>query len=143
MPCQPPPVPDAPVMDEDFHLGMALWNADQYVEAHEAFERLWMVEVGPRRHFLRGLVHAAMGFHYVTRQDTVSARSKLSSAAGLLDGFPGDFLGLDVDGLRAGLTSLLAELEAGRDPMALEAGGRAIPGLHFQSAGASLPEAKP
>jgi hypothetical protein len=52
-----------------------------------------------------------MGFHYVTMGDTVSAGSKLRSAADLLDGFPGDFLGLDVDGLRAGIAGVRATLE--------------------------------
>lgn len=98
-------------MDDELGPGIDLWNAGQYVEAHEEFEHLWMTEVGPRRHFLRGLIHAAMGFHYVTVGDTMSARSKLASAAGLLDGFAGDFLGLEVDGLRAGIGAVRAALE--------------------------------
>jgi len=97
------PMPDTVPVDEELRPGVALWEAGRYVEAHEEFEHLWLVEVGPRRHFLRGLVHAAMGFHYLTVGDLISARSKLASAANLLDGFPGDFLGLDVDGLRAGI----------------------------------------
>ncbi len=102
-------------VDEELRHGVALWEAGQYVEAHEEFEQLWLVEVGPRRHFLRGLVHAAMGFHYVTMGDTVSARSKLRSAADLLDGFAGDYLGLDVDGLRAGIIAVRATLDAAGD----------------------------
>jgi hypothetical protein len=96
---------------EELREGITLWEAGRYVEAHEEFEQVWLVEVGPRRHFLRGLVHAAMGFHYVTVGDTVSAGLKLRSAADLLDGFPGDFLGLDVDGLRAGIAGVRATLE--------------------------------
>jgi predicted metal-dependent hydrolase len=96
---------------EELREGVTLWEAGRYVEAHEEFEQVWLVEVGPRRHFLRGLVHAAMGFHYVTVGDTISAGLKLRSAADLLDGFPGDFLGLDVDGLRAGIAGVRATLE--------------------------------
>ena len=92
-------------MDEELRDGVSLWEAGQYLEAHEEFEHLWLVEVGPRRHFLRALVHAAMGFHYVTMGDLPSARSKLASAADLLDGFPEEFLGLDVSGLRAGIAN--------------------------------------
>ncbi len=115
-------MPEAVSVDEELRDGVALWEAGQYCEAHEEFERLWLVEVGPRRHFLRGLVHAAMGFHYVTRGDVVSAWSKLRSAADLLDGFPGDFLGLEVDGLRAGILAMQAILETTGD--AAPAGAR-------------------
>ncbi|MFI5338377.1 MAG: DUF309 domain-containing protein [Candidatus Methylomirabilales bacterium] len=101
--------------DEELRHGIALWEAGRYVEAHEEFEQLWLTEVGRRRHFLRSLIHAAMGFHYVTVGDTVSAWSKLGSAGSLLEGFAGDFLGLDVDGLRAGIAATRNVLEAARD----------------------------
>jgi hypothetical protein len=102
-------------VDEELREGAALWEVGGYVEAHEEFEQLWLTEVGPRRHFLRGLIHAAMGFHYVTMGDTVSAWSKLRSAGSLLEGFAGDFLGLNVDGLRAGIAAARTILEAARD----------------------------
>jgi predicted metal-dependent hydrolase len=117
------------VIDAELAEGVALWEAGRYVEAHEEFEQLWLREVGPRRHFLRGLVHAAMGFHYLTVGDTLSARSKLSSAADLLDGFPADFLGLDVDGLRAGITGMRAILDAAGDAGPVDPGQVVIPRL--------------
>jgi predicted metal-dependent hydrolase len=120
---------DAVPVDEELLPGVALWKAGRYVEAHEEFEHLWLVEVGPRRHFLRGLVHAAMGFHYLTSGDVISARSKLASASNLLDGFPGDFLGLDVDGVRAGILASRAVLEAGGHNAPMDHGGLAIPHL--------------
>ncbi len=113
-------MPDAVPVDEELREGVAFWEAGQYVEAHEEFERLWLGEVGPRRHFLRGLVHAAMGFHYLTVGDTVSARSKLGSAANLLEGFAGDFLGLDVDGLRVGIGAVRAALKTTADEACLD-----------------------
>lgn len=116
-------------MDEELRHGIALWEAGQYVEAHEEFEQLWLVEVGPRRHFLRGLVHAAMGFHYLTMGDRDSARSKLRSAAHLLDGFAGDYLGLDVDGLRAGIGAVRAALEAAGNVVPVATGRLPIPHL--------------
>lgn len=126
---------NAPPVDEELRHGIALWEAGQYVEAHEEFEQLWLVEVGPRRHFLRGLVHAAMGFHYVTMGDTGSARSKLRSAADLLDGFAGDYLGLDVDGLRAGIAAVRAALDAAGDATPVDPGCLRIPRLVPASGG--------
>jgi predicted metal-dependent hydrolase len=122
-------MPDTIPVDEELRPGVALWEAGRYVEAHEEFEHLWLVEVGPRRHFLRGLVHAAMGFHYLTVGDLLSARSKLASAANLLDGFPGDFLGLDVDGVRAGIVASRAVLEAGGHDVPVDRGAVTIPHL--------------
>lgn len=124
---------DTAPVDEELRHGVLLWQAGQYVEAHEEFEQLWLVEVGPRRHFLRGLVHAAMGFHYLTVGDLLSARSKLASAAGLLDGFPGGFLGLDVDGLRAGIAASRAVLETGGHAASLDAGRVIVPRLTHSS----------
>jgi len=128
-------MPETVPVDEELRPGVALWEAGRYVEAHEEFEHLWLVEVGPRRHFLRGLVHAAMGFHYLTVGDLISARSKLASAANLLDGFPGDFLGLDVDGVRAGILASRAVLETGGDDAPMDLGGVSIPRLTQQVAG--------
>ncbi len=120
---------DGPSVDEELREGVDLWQAGQYLEAHEEFEQLWLVEVGPRRHFLRGLVHAAMGFHYVTMGDTVSARSKLASATDLLDGFSGDFLGVDVDGLRTGIAAVRTALEATQNASGVDPGPLVIPPL--------------
>jgi predicted metal-dependent hydrolase len=128
---------------EELREGITLWEAGRYVEAHEEFEQLWLVEVGPRRHFLRGLVHAAMGFHYVTMGDTVSAGSKLRSAADLLDGFPGDFLGLDVDGLRAGIAGARATLEMKGNAAPREPGRVVIPHLARTSRRMPMLETEP
>ncbi len=136
-------MPDAVSVDEELRDGIALWEAGHYVEAHEEFERLWLVEVGPRRHFLRGLVHAAMGFHYLTVGDRVSARSKLCSAADLLEGFAGDFLGLDVDGLRTGIEEVRAALEATGDTARADAGHHRIPRLVPVIGGTTVREMEP
>ena len=106
---------DGSPVDEELREGVALWEGSRNVEAHEAFEQLWLTEVGARRHILPGLIHAALGIQYVTVGDTVSASSKLGSADNLLQGFSGDFLGMDVDGLRHGIAAARTALEAARD----------------------------
>ncbi len=128
-------MPDAVSVDEELRDGIALWEAGHYVEAHEEFERLWLVEVG--------LVHAAMGFHYLTVGDRVSARSKLCSAADLLEGFAGNFLGLDVDGLRTGIEEVRAALEATGDTARADAGHHRIPRLVPVIGGTTAREMEP
>lgn len=130
-------------MDEELSVGVASWNARDYLQAQEEFEHLWRVEVGPRRQLLRGLIHAAMGFHYATMRDLLSARSKLSSAAALLDGFAGDFCGLDVEGLRAGIALARARLEEAEGGPPQGTAGPPILGLLPAVAGSSIRETVP
>jgi predicted metal-dependent hydrolase len=77
--------------------------------------------VGEPRRFLQGLIHASMGSYYLTRQDWLSAGSKLASAAGLLADVRDEVLGVDVRGLRAGIAEARAALTrraAGAEPSA-------------------------
>ena len=88
-------------MDPDLAEGVRLFNMREFCESHERFEEEWMVEVGPRKWFLKGLVHTAMGFHYLTHGDSPKGMSLLGSGLQLLEGFAGDFMGVDVAGFRA------------------------------------------
>lgn len=134
---------DVSQVDEELRRGVALWEAGLYVEAHEEFEQLWLTEVGPRRHFLRGLIHAAMGFHYVTMGDALSAWSKLGTAGSLLEGFDCNFLGLNVDTLRAGIASARMALELVWDETPRDLQCILIPRLTPVSGGAAAREAEP
>jgi hypothetical protein len=134
---------DVSHVDGELRQGVALWEEGRYVEAHEEFEHLWLTEVGLRRHFLRGLIHAAMGFHYVTMGDAVSAWSKLGSAGSLLEGFAGNFLGVNVDRLLAGIASARLALETARDDTPRDLQCILIPRLTPESGGAAARETEP
>jgi len=127
-------------VDAELQQGIALWDAGQYLAAQEEFELLWRTEVGRRRNFLRALIHAAMGFHYITVGDTVSAYSKLGSAGSLLEGFAGDFLGLDIDGLRRGIATARTLLSATETAKAEELQRIRIPRLTVVSSEVFLRE---
>ena len=87
-------------MDAELLEGARLFNARAFCDSHERFEEEWMVEVGPRKWFLKGLVHTAMGFHYVTHGDHPKGMSLLASGMHLLEGFADDFMGMDVAAFR-------------------------------------------
>ena len=100
-------------LDTDTLEAVRTYNAGHFLEAHELFELIWMTKGGADRIFYQGLVHVAMGFHYVLAGDFDRATAKLRRAAELLDDFAADYLGLDVETLRRSLTSCrdrLAEL---------------------------------
>ncbi len=89
--------------DADTLEAVQTYNAGHYLEAHELFELIWMTKSGPDRIFYQGLVHVAMGFHYLLAGDFDRATAKLRRAAELLDDFAADYVGIDVDCLRRSL----------------------------------------
>jgi hypothetical protein len=107
---EPESVPDVATPDVAFWVGVAHWQGGRYLDAVEVFEALWAGEVGARRRFLQGLIHAGMGSYYLTRQDWASAASKLASAAGLLADAGGDVPGVEGDTLRSGIAEARAAL---------------------------------
>lgn len=96
----------------DLVEGVRLYNAGRYLESHEAFEQVWMSEVGANRYFYKGLVHLAMGFHYATAGDHERAVAKLCLGLDFLRGYEPAFLGLEVDHLLERAAACLAEIEA-------------------------------
>ena len=130
-------------MDAEMLLGVTLWNAGEYLPAEEEFEHIWLTEVGARRQCLRGLIHAAMGFHYMSMRYLSSARSKLSSASAILVRFAADFLGLDLDGLRVGIAAARAALETVGEDGSVDPAGVVVPRLAPAVAGRARPEEQP
>lgn len=127
-------------MDAEILPGIALWNGGEYLLAEEEFESIWLTEVGARRQCLRGLIHAAMGFHYMRMGDISSARSKLSSASAILARFAADFLGLDLDGLRAGIAAAQVALKTAGEDGSFDLAGVSIPCLTPATAGSTRQE---
>ena len=117
------------MMEAELLPGFLVWNAGEYLLAQEEFEHLWLAEVGARRQCLRGLIHAAMGFHYVTLRDISSAQSKLSSATTILARLAADSLGLDLDGLRSGIAVVRAGLDGAEDDGSVDPKGVPFPRL--------------
>jgi DUF309 family protein family protein len=122
-------------MDAELLPGIDLWNAGEYLLAEERFEDIWLREVGARRRCLRGLIHAAMGFHYLSLRDFSSACSKLSLAGAILAGFAADSLGLDLEGLRAGIAAAHSALQAAGEDGSLDPADVPVPRLAPAAAG--------
>ena len=100
-------------LDEETLEAVRTYNTGQYLEAHELFELIWMTKGGAEKIFYQGLVHVAMGFHYLVAGDFDRASAKLRRSAELLEDFAADFLGFDVETLRRSIASCrhrLAEL---------------------------------
>jgi predicted metal-dependent hydrolase len=89
--------------DADTLEAVRTYNDGHYLEAHELFELIWMTKGGAEKIFYQGLVHVAMGFHYLSVGDFDPSTAKLRRATELLDDFAPDFLGFDVEMLRSSI----------------------------------------
>ena len=96
-----------------FARGVAHFNAQEYFEAHEVWEELWLAAREPEKAFLQGLIQVAAAFHHHTRENARGARSLLAAGVAKLQGFPDDHRGIAVSDFRAEAKSWLEEIEAG------------------------------
>ena len=74
------------------------FNRQQFFEAHEVLEELWLSQRGQAKDlFYKGLIQLAGAFVHVQKQRRSPARSLLKLARANLGRFPRPFDGLDLD----------------------------------------------
>jgi uncharacterized protein len=100
---------DSPLHSEALR-GIALFNAGEYFEAHEALENAWRDEPGPIRDLYQGILQVAVTYLHIQRGNyggamKVSARCKLK-----LDNWPDTCRGVDVAALRRELAAVIEAL---------------------------------
>ena len=100
---------------EKFRLGIALFNARKFFEAHEAWEELWLVEVEPEKTFLQGLIQVAAAFHHHGRGNRRGTQSLLAAGLAKLRSFPDDHRGLALAALRAEVELWVGTLDGAKD----------------------------
>lgn len=75
--------------------GVALFNAQQFWEAHEAWESLWLTSRGDEKLFLQGLIQLAAAYHHVKRGTARPGGLRLfAKAAAKLHKFRDGYLGV-------------------------------------------------
>ncbi len=95
--------------------GAALFNAGLFFECHEYLENIWRGAEEPERTFYHGLVQAAAGFYHLEKGNRHGAQTLIGKAIEKLRPYGPAHRGLDVAGLLAGLTGVLAGIQA--DPL--------------------------
>ncbi|MEK7727114.1 MAG: DUF309 domain-containing protein [candidate division KSB1 bacterium] len=91
--------------------GLALFNAGEFWEAHEAWERIWRRHAEPWRFFIQGLIQAAAAHHQMRRGIHHGTVKHLMNALVKLEVAPPDFAGLALEEFRGYLRKLLAQVE--------------------------------
>jgi uncharacterized protein len=77
-----------------------LFNAQQYFEAHEALEAVWLKAAGERKTFLHGLIQVAAAFHHHTRNNPAGFQSLLEKGDSKLAAFGAQFESIDLHDFR-------------------------------------------
>lgn len=86
------------------HRGVALFNTGEHFAAHEAWETVWRSNRPEPRALLQGMIQAAAALHQILvllREE--GPRGTLAKALRNLEPFRPGALGLDLEGLCAGL----------------------------------------
>lgn len=125
-------------MNAPFHqslaAGVALFNRQEFYEAHEAWEAGWIDELSDDRLLLQGLIQVAGGFYKLQTGSPVGTVKLLEAGMNKLRKFQGRSLGVDLDALlpaveawHAQARQMVAEQRADYDPGQLPRLGYSAP----------------
>jgi predicted metal-dependent hydrolase len=99
--------------DEKFQRGVLHFNAQEFFEAHEVWEEIWLVECEPEKTFLQGIIQIAAAFHHYCRDNSDGAESLLAAGIVKLLRFPADHRGLAIGDLRSSAKQWARSIGAG------------------------------
>jgi hypothetical protein len=80
--------------------GLECYQRQQFFQAHEHWESVWLACPQPEKSFLQALIQMAAAFHHLQRHNHRGAASLLSSALRKLERYPPQFSGVEVGLLR-------------------------------------------
>ena len=95
-----------------FQLGIELFNAGRFFEAHEAWEEIWLVASEPEKTFFQGLIQVSAAFHHRLRGNRQGMESLLEAGLAKLAPFPDGYRGIDLAKLRVDAKAWAAEQDA-------------------------------
>lgn len=91
--------------------GLRCYRTQQFFEAHEHWEFVWLTLREPEKSFLQSLVQISAAFHHLRRGNRIGAISLLTRALRRLDQSPSTFCCIDVDRIRQQARAWLSALE--------------------------------
>ena len=81
--------------EEAFVRGVERFNALEFWEAHEEWEKLWLEAEGDLVEFYQGLIQLAAAYHHMKRGTYSGAVRLFDASLRRLEPFPSGFLSLD------------------------------------------------
>ncbi len=80
--------------------GIAEYNAGDLFRCHTTLESLWRLSRGEARRFVQGMIQSTMGLHHAMRGNIAGSLRLLDRGMAKLDGFAGDFAGIELGTFR-------------------------------------------
>jgi hypothetical protein len=93
--------------------GLACYGREEFFEAHEHWELVWLELEEPEKSFLQAVIQTTAAFHHFYAGNRIGAASLMRRAVRRMELCPEGFGGLNVGRLRAELRAWLAALEGG------------------------------
>jgi uncharacterized protein len=119
--------------------GVRFFNEEDFFEAHEVWEDLWLNTAGPERRFYQGLIQAAVALYHFGNGNLRGAVKLYNSSLGYLDQFRPEYQGLDLEAFRTQMERCFAEaLASPGKPVSLE--DELIPRIALDPEPVSWPE---
>ena len=95
--------------------GLHCYRTEQFFEAHEHWEAVWLTLAEPEKSFLQSLVQISAAFHHLRRGNRVGAISLLTRSLRRLERSPFLFCRVNVDLIRQQARAWLDALENASD----------------------------
>ena len=109
---------------DPFERGITHFNAQEFFEAHEAWEELWLRAPPSEKPFLQGIIQIAAALYHCGHGNLRGAKSLLAAGVTKMSRYSGAYLGIDV-------ARLIREAQACVDGLPGGAGeSRAWPQIH-------------
>jgi uncharacterized protein len=90
--------------------GLACYCRQDFFDAHEHWESVWLRLPEPEKTFLQALIQITAAFHHLQRNNRIGTRSLLTRALRRLDVYPADYGGVAVEPLRQSVRAWLLAL---------------------------------
>src|SRR5712691_7169815 len=104
---------DGPLeFDPRYLAGILFFNRQDYFEAHEVWESLWMECAGPERRFYQSLIQAAVALYHFGNGNLRGAVKLFHSSRNYMAPYGSPYMGLDAAGFWKQMEGCFAEVFA-------------------------------
>jgi uncharacterized protein len=96
--------------------GIELFNAGQFFDCHEVWEKVWKRASGAEKLFYQGMIQAAVAILHAQRGNQRGARSTWDKARAKLEPWPAEHMGIALSELRTAVDEFIASAVAASSP---------------------------
>jgi predicted metal-dependent hydrolase len=96
--------------DPRYIEGIERFNRQEFFEAHQVWEEVWLEQELPAKDFYKGLIQVAIGLHHFRNGNTRGIRKLYHSSRKYLQEFLPEFQGIDVGQLLSDMDSCCREV---------------------------------